>query len=145
MFEFDFINPFVGMESLRKQINDAFGTAGVTASTCTFPLVNVYDNQDDLIVVAEMPGVKKDSVNINLLENTLTISGVREKFELGEDTTVLRRERSTGPFEKSFRLPLSVDKDKISASMAEGILTVTLPKSEEAKPKQIAIKSAEEG
>ncbi len=144
LFEYDF-NPFKQLESLRKQINDVFGTPGLTPNANTFPFVNVYDNQDNLIVIAEMPGVNKDSININLLENTLTLSGVREENELNSETTVLRRERSTGQFEKSFRLPVIVEKNKISANLTDGLLTITLPKSEEAKPKQIAIHSSEGG
>ena len=103
------------------------------------PAVDLYEDKDDFIVRAELPGMKKEDIEISLHEGALTISGERKSEEKFEDGEVHRTERFFGKFHRSFTLPKAVDGDKVKAAYKDGILTVTLPKTEEAKPKHIEV------
>jgi HSP20 family protein len=137
---FDFESAFRELENLRNEINNIFERSSYTGLS-TFPLVNMYDNTDNLQIVAQLPGVNKDDVNITVNNDVLTLSGKREEKKYGEKVEVLRKERSFGEFEKSFRLPVLIKKDEISASLVDGMLIINLPKAEEAKPKKIMIQA----
>jgi len=104
-----------------------------------FPPVDVYEDTDTLLVKAELPGLKKDDIEISLHDGYLTLSGERKEESKHEDADVYRSERWVGKFHRSISLPCSVQADKIKATYNEGVLTVALPKAEEAKPKQIPI------
>lgn len=132
-------NPWSELERMRREIDNVFGSYGRPEAGYSFPLTNIYDNKENVVVTAELAGMKKEDVNVSLTEGVLTISGKREPAKTGSDVTIIRQERATGDFEKSFRIPSKVMSDKIKAEFKDGILTVTLPKSEEAKPKQITI------
>ncbi len=102
------------------------------------PSVDIAEGEDNIVVTAELPGVKSEDVKVTVEDNVLTIEGEKKKeSESGEGRTH-RVERSYGRFVRSFRLP-AVDADSISASYSEGILKVSLPKPETAKPKQISV------
>jgi HSP20 family protein len=104
------------------------------------PRVNMYEKGDNLIVEAELPGVKKEDIDVRLEDRQLTLRGeCREEKETKEDD-YFRRERRYGSFTRSLTLPSSVTGDKVEASYKDGILRLTLPKTEEAKGKQIPIK-----
>ena len=102
------------------------------------PPLDLYQNNDNIVAVVELPGMKKDDIEISLQDGTLIISGER-KEETSQENGATRTERSTGKFRRSITLPTRVDANKVSATYKDGILTVTLPKAEEAKPKQIQI------
>jgi len=104
-----------------------------------FPAVDVYEDKDSLQVKAELPGLKKEDIEISLHDGYLTLSGERKHEEKHEDAEVYRSERWVGKFHRSITLPCPVVADKIKATYNEGVLTVVLPKAEEAKPKQIPI------
>jgi HSP20 family protein len=104
-----------------------------------FPAVDVYEDKDSLLVKAELPGLKKDDIDISLQEGYLVLSGERKQEQKHEDANVYRSERWEGRFHRSISLPCRVDAEKIKATYNEGVLTVTLPKAEDAKPKQIPI------
>ena len=104
-----------------------------------FPAVDVYEDKDNLQVRAELPGMKKEDIEISLHEGFLTLSGERKGQEKQEGAETYRSERWLGRFHRTISLPYSVVADKIKATYADGILTVTLPKAEEAKPKQIPV------
>jgi HSP20 family protein len=106
-------------------------------SGCT-PALDLYQNNDNIVAVVELPGLRKEDIEISLQDGTLTISGER-KEETSPENGATRTERSTGKFRRSVTLPTRVDGNKVSATYKDGILTVTLPKAEEAKPKQIQI------
>ncbi|GIX42314.1 MAG: hypothetical protein KatS3mg129_2047 [Leptospiraceae bacterium] len=106
-----------------------------------YPVFRMYENDDGLYLVAEVPGVKPEDINLELNDNVLTIT-VEKKPEEDENLTVLRSEREYGKFIRSFQLPFKVKEEDISAEYKYGILRITLPKAEEEKPKKIAIKSA---
>ena len=115
----------------------SFGRAGQLFSGWS-PALDLYQNNDNVVAVVELPGMKKDEIGIELHDGTLTISGER-KHEGGNGDTAERTERYVGKFRRSITLPVRVDANKVSATYRDGILTVTLPKAEEAKPKQIQV------
>ena len=102
------------------------------------PALDLYQNNDNIVAVVELPGLRKEDIEISLQDGTLTISGER-KEETGPESGATRTERYTGKFRRSITLPSRVDLNKVSATYKDGILTVTLPKAEEAKPKKIQI------
>jgi HSP20 family protein len=102
------------------------------------PALDLFQNNDSIVAVVELPGMRKEEIEISLQDGTLTISGER-KDERTDENGATRTERSTGKFRRSITLPTRVDVNNVSATYKDGILTVTLPKAEEAKPKQIQI------
>jgi HSP20 family protein len=102
------------------------------------PALDLYQNNDNVVAVVELPGMRKEEIEISLHDGMLTVSGER-KIEKSEGEKAERTERVTGKFRRSVTLPTRVDADKVAASYKDGVLTVTLPKAEEAKPKQIQV------
>ena len=102
------------------------------------PALDLYQNNDNIVAVVELPGMRKEDIEISLQDGTLIIAGER-KEETSQENGATRTERCTGKFRRSITLPTRVDVNKVGATYKEGILTVTLPKAEEAKPKQIQI------
>ena len=102
------------------------------------PTLDLYQNNDYVVAVIELPGMRKEDIEISLHDGTLTVSGERKR-ESGEDENAERSERYVGTFRRSVALPSRVDANNVSATYKDGILTVTLPKAEEAKPKQIQV------
>jgi HSP20 family protein len=129
------------MERLQREMNNLFSNYGRSSGSSSYPLTNVYDNQENIVVTAELPGMTKDSVSISYTDGVLTISGKQEPLANINKMTVVRQERAMGNFEKTLRIPIKIDQGKITASFTNGILIVTLPKSEEAKPKTITIEA----
>jgi HSP20 family protein len=101
------------------------------------PALDLYQNNDNIVAVVELPGMRKEDIEISLQDGVLTISGERKDEKVAEG--VARTERFVGKFRRSVTLPTRVDVNKVSATYKDGILTVTLPKAEDAKPKQIQI------
>jgi len=132
-------NPFDELKNIQKELNKAFGTYGFESNS--YPAVNIYGNEDNIIFKVELAGVNKDDINISVHENSITIEGKKNKDVLKEDEKCFRQERSSGKFIRSFTLPYDVDNEKVSASYKDGILTVNLPRIETSKPKKISIKS----
>jgi HSP20 family protein len=104
------------------------------------PAVDVAEEENEYVVKVELPGVNKDDVKITLESNILTVRGEKKAEKETKDKNYHRMERSYGSFQRSFTLPTSVKNDKIDAQYRDGILSITLPKAEEAKPKQIEVK-----
>ncbi len=104
------------------------------------PRVDVVENKDAFMIKAELPGIDKSNVKITLHDNILTIRGDKKQENEEKGINVHRIERSFGTFERAFSLPTTVKSDKIDASFKDGVLTITLPKVEEAKPKEIEVK-----
>ena len=102
------------------------------------PALDLYQNNDNVVAIVELPGMRKEDIEISLQDGMLTIGGER-KTESGNDENATRTERFSGKFRRSITLPTRVDANKVSATYKDGILTVTLPKAEEAKPKQIQV------
>lgn len=106
------------------------------------PAVDIREDQDKLVIKAELPGMKKEDIHVSVHENTLVLSGEKKCEEEGKKGDSYRSERCYGRFQRSITLPWSVETGKIDASYRDGVLTVMLPKSEQAKPKQIDVKVA---
>jgi HSP20 family protein len=103
------------------------------------PALDVHEDNDNIVVQAELPGMKKEDIDISLHDGNLTISGERRTESKFEQAEVCRAERFVGRFQRTVGLPASVGADKVKATYKDGILTITLPKAEEAKPKQINV------
>jgi len=104
------------------------------------PAVDIYESRDSLTLLADMPGVTKEGLNIDLKDNTLTIRG-EVKPETEEGRTVLYREYQEGDYFRQFTLSNVIDQNKITAALKNGVLTLVLPKVEKVKPRQIEIKT----
>src|SRR5881392_1031160 len=102
------------------------------------PALDLYQSNDNVVAVVELPGMRKEDIEISLHDGMLTIAGERKSETPGGERAE-RSERYIGKFRRSITLPTRVDANKVSATYKDGILTVTLPKAEEAKPKQIQI------
>lgn len=105
------------------------------------PALDLYQSNDNVVAVVELPGMRKDDIDISLHDGMLTISGER-KTQTGDGEQAERSERYVGKFRRSITVPARVDASKVNATYKDGILTVTLPKAEEAKPKQIQVNVA---
>ncbi len=106
------------------------------------PRVDVTENEHEVRVLADLPGIRKDDVSITLENGVLTINGERKVEEEKKDTNVHFSERYYGRFSRSFTIGETIQQDKIEASFKDGVLTVVLPKAEQAKPKKIEIEAA---
>lgn len=126
-------------QEMNRLMEQSFGTrAGLGSND---PLMNVYTNEDQAIVTAELPGVSADEVEISVIGETITIQGDRKPDEVETEKTIHRQERISGRFNRSIELPFPVETDHVQASMKNGILTIQLPRAEEDKPRRIVVKS----
>jgi len=138
--------PFWDIERTLDEMNHVFDVFGGPAGprsmpTGTFPALNVYDAGDKLVVTAEAPGVEAKDIELNVVENSLTLSGKRNGQPENKDGRYYRRERFCGQFSRTISLAEKVNPDKATAQFKNGILTIELPKAEEAKPRSIRIKA----
>ena len=131
--------------NLRDELNSFFDMPfwsgfGRTGQLFTgwSPALDLYDSGDHLVAVVELPGMRKEDIDISLHDGALTISGERRR-ESNNGEAAQRTERYVGAFRRSITLPTRVDAGKVNATYENGILKVTLPKAEEAKPKQIQV------
>ena len=106
------------------------------------PAVDIFERDADLVIRAEVSGIDRDAIEVKVEENTLILSGERKRDDVSENGQAYRRERVFGRFERSFRLPKTVDPSAIAATYRNGVLEVLLPKAETAKPRTIEIKVA---
>ena len=126
-------------EEIKKTDKEiATGRGESTSGMTTFiPQVDIYEDKTGITVLADMPGVDKEGVSIDLKEDQLTING---KVSVVDDAkTVLHREYEVGNYFRQFTLSDVIDREKITAKMADGVLTLTLPKAEKAVPKKISV------
>lgn len=131
--------PWSEMRQLQRQMNHLFDRHYGGASE--FPPVNIWSGEDDIVLTSEIPGVKADDLDISVKGNILTLKGSRKIDEPEGDRAWHRRELSDGAFERSWRLPFSVDADGIDARLENGVLKLTLPRAEKDKPKKIKVNS----
>ena len=141
---------FDRMLSLSRAMDQAFGsesgTTGSRSSQLWLPPVDVYETGDSFIIESDLPGVHPENVDISFEQNTLTISGTRAPTLPARENNELRvytAERVNGTFARTVRLPEYVDGEKIEASFANGVLTVTVPKAPSALPRKIAVRTNE--
>ena len=136
--------PFSELDRLRSQMEKWHGalTEGALPMPAAgvFPLTNVTEDKDNYYIRAELPGINSDDLDIQVTAKGISISGERKIPVEGNNVTYHRREREAGKFSRSINLPEDIDAGKVDASLKNGILTVTIPKAEVAKPRQIAVK-----
>ena len=139
--------PFKELSSLREEIFDRLFEAPLSRlseATQPFlsgwlPAVDLFQDKDNLTVRAELPGMKREEIDISLHDGVLALSGERKAEEKSEGRESCRSERFLGRFHRTLALPFQVNATNAKATYKDGILTVVLPKAEEAKPKQIAV------
>jgi HSP20 family protein len=135
-------DPFAEMDRLRREMDNLVGVnrRGIAPAAGVFPALNVSEDEDNLYVRAELPGVLPEDIEITTKENNLIIKGERKIAAEGERVSYHRREREAGSFRRIISLPTRVDGDKVTAACKDGVLTVTLPRAAEVKPRQIKVK-----
>lgn len=127
-------------EAMDRLFNDAF-TPSLSASGWQVPAVDLYQTNDEVVVKAALPGMKSDDVQISITGDLLTLKGEFKQEEEKKERAYHLREQRYGAFERTFTLPTAVVSDKAKAEFDNGILTITLPKAEEVKPKMITVKA----
>lgn len=137
-------NPFAELDRLQGELNRLFqavwGPEVARRPAGVFPPANISEDADNLYVRAELPGVAPQDVDVAVAAETLTLSGRRSTDQPGQ-VAYHRREREAGEFQRVIDLPTRINPDNVRASAKNGILTVTLPKAEEVKPKKVRIDS----
>jgi HSP20 family protein len=138
--------PWRDMFTLRNRINNLFEDAFPPARTqddASFwnwsPVVDIFEEKDQIVIKAELPGVEKKDISLDVKGRVLTLRGERSSDREVSEENYYRRERLFGRFERAFTLPMEVSVDQVSADFKDGILKIEIPKPEEYKPKQIAI------
>lgn len=138
--------PFGELERMRRQmdaLSDMFSRGSLADQYAgVFPLINVTEDKDSFYIRAELPGLKPDDLNISVTGDSFSIFGERKIETDGENVRYHRKEREAGKFSRVVNLPGQIDTEKVEAKSTNGILTVTLPKSEVSKPRQVKIKGA---
>jgi len=145
-------NPWQNLEALRREIDRVFDETGFRSEPSTraaflpgraarrYPLINLYEDKEAVYVEALAPGVDPSTLNLSVVGNTLTLAGEKRRVDGDVKPEAFHRsERATGKFVRHIELPVEVDDNKIRADYKHGLLHVTLPKAEKAKPKQIAV------
>jgi HSP20 family protein len=136
--------PFDSLSQLQAELDRFFGKplvhSGLSGAS-VFPLVNVFNDADGLVVRAEVPGIPADKLDVNVEAGQLTISGERAAPTV-QGGSLHRRERQFGRFSRTLQLPPEIDPDQVTAECRHGVLTVRLGRHAAAKPRQIAVKAA---
>jgi HSP20 family protein len=141
------LDPFRDLSAIQERMNQIFEDAlarsrgreeGLRTGMWT-PAVDIYENSDFVVVKAELPGVEKNRISVEVKDGILSLRGERKFEKEVKEESFHRIERSYGSFQRSFSLPVSVDQDQVTARFEDGVLEVKLPKKEKAKPKQIQV------
>lgn len=140
-------NPMREMASLRERMNRLFDDSLFRSDRRSeevdggvwLPAVDMFEKDDRLVIKAELPGMDKKDIGLDLKDGVLTLSGVRQHENEVKEENVYRREMSYGRFVRSFTLPADSDADQIKAEFNNGLLTIEIPKPEQHKPKQIKV------
>ena len=136
------------MDRLQREMNRLFEDYSPMRlrTAPSYPALNVWSNEEGLLVTAEVPGVSQQDIEVNVIGETLTLSGARKPDELPEGlkegARYHRQERGYGKFSRTLQLPFPVTVEKIEANFKNGVLSIRLPRAEEDKPRKIAVKSA---
>lgn len=140
-------DPLRDLSSIQEKMNQLFEDTlsrtrgreeGLSAGMWT-PAVDIYETGESVVVKAELPGLAKEQVGIEVKDGVLTLKGERKVEKDVKEENYHRVERAYGTFQRSFSLPATVEQEKIRATLKDGVLEVTLPKKEQAKPKQITV------
>lgn len=138
------LSPISSFGNIRENFGRLFDLAFPTRSAESFgdwtPPLDAHEDQDKYIVAVELPGIRKEDMKVSVHEGVLTVSGERKSEKDVKEGTLLRCERFCGKFSRSVTLPSAVRADKVNAVYKDGVLTVEIPKAEEAKPKTVEVK-----
>lgn len=135
------MNAWREMQRLQEEMNNLFAR-GMERQAGAFPAVNVWANEDSVVVTSELPGVEEADLDMSVVGDTLTIKGKRMPLSLGEGETYHRRERTHGAFVRVVQLPFRVESEEVGATFKNGVLNVTLPRAQADRPRKIQIKTA---
>jgi HSP20 family protein len=139
-------DPYQELGRLQQQMDSLFQSVASRSRQAgrpgVYPLVNISEDQEHIYVRAELPGVNPEDLDITIKEQHLVIRGERKIPTEEKNANYHRRERESGFFRRVLRLPAQVDANKVAAACKDGVLTITLAKPEEVKPRQIAVKGA---
>jgi HSP20 family protein len=143
--------PFRGLSTLHDQVNRLFNETvlrgqGEDSALMTWsPAVDIYETENELVVKADLPDVSEKDIDVRVENNLLTVRGERKFEKSVSEDNYLRVERSYGTFSRSFSLPNTVNAEAIHAEYKNGVLTVTMPKREESKPRQVKVAVSSNG
>jgi len=139
-------DPFRDLNMLQDRMNRLFDDAGrpwrtdePAATTSWSPSVDIFETEGEIVVKAELPGMDRKDIQLNLENNVLSLRGERKFQKETKDDNYHRIERSYGVFSRAFSIPATVDEERIRADYKDGVLKIVLPKKDQAKPKQIKI------
>ena len=140
-------NPWKEINTLQNRLNHLLNDSYFQSSQSDddmslgtwHPVVDMYDEDDRIVIKAELPGLEKKDIAVDVKDRVLTISGERNYDNEVKEEKYYRRERAYGKFQRAFSLPADVDSDKIKADFKDGLLKVEVPKPEKQKPKEITI------
>lgn len=140
-------NPMRDLFSRRNRMSQIFNDFGFptygsdeTMSVWNWkPLVDIYDNDENIVITAELPGINKEDIKVDVKDRVLTLKGERLSQNEVKEDSYHRRERVYGKFERAFTLSVEVDPEEIQADYKDGILKINIPKPKEQKPKQVTI------
>ena len=139
-------DPFGVLKSFQDEINrlfdgDSYGSVAAIASS-TNPRINVWSDDDHVVVAAELPGINPDALEVSVLDNSITLRGKRSTLNApGAEKRILKSERFAGEFSRTVDLPFTVNSAGVEAEYKAGILSVKLPRAEEEKPKRISVRT----
>ena len=136
-----FTNPVDSLLTLQKTLsdtmtNDWFGSG--LSSRGGFPPINIFQADGEYAIIAELPGVNRENIDIDVQRNRVRISG-KKQVDYGAGSSVHRRERQTGAFDRTFATPFEIDAEQVKADYRDGILALSLPRAEQDKPRSIDI------
>ena len=140
-------SPWREMNTLQNQLNHLFDDSFFQPSRSDdglglgtwHPVVDMFDEDDRIVIKAELPGMDKNDIAVDVKDRVLTLSGERTHDNAVKEENYYRRERAYGRFQRAFSLPVDVDSDKIKADFKDGLLKIEVPKPEKQKPKEITI------
>ncbi len=135
----DTYDPFADVRRLQSDMNRLFSGYATTGEA--FPALNIYSNEEGVIVRAELPGMNTADIDITVKGRHLTLKGDRKPDELAEGVACHRAERSSGSFTRTIELPFEADSEKVTARYELGVLEISLPRTEQSKAKKIAIQA----
>ncbi len=136
-----FADPFDALFNLQRALEGRLESGWLSDQTTSegpFPPINVFQQGDDILAIIELPGVQKDTLQIQAKENTVRVAG-KKSISYPDGVSVHRRERTFGEFDRTLSLPVKLDPDRIKAEYRDGILALHLPRSERDKPRNIQV------
>lgn len=134
------LSPWGAFRDLERQLNRVFGDTGASNGDRNWvPAIDIHESEDAFTVEVDIPGMKKEDIHIEVMDNVLTVRGERKSETEKKDKNYHRVERSYGSFARSVELPGRFNTEKVGAKFEDGVLKVTLPKTEDTKPRRISV------